>query len=106
MPRYQLTAHFNEDELRKIDDLCIEKGWIKKGKPNHYVFLRTASLSLCEACEKEKKQDEQGRNPSRESPQVTGKTDTSDRNAEQQARPSDLTLPEAANHIEPLDIGL
>jgi hypothetical protein len=111
MPRYALTANFSPGEIADIDNTCKTEGLLKDdGTPNHYAFMRKAAMSYCVACkDKEKKQDEQTRregNPSGESPQTTGKTDTSDGNAEQQVGRLDLTLPEAANHADPDNFGL
>jgi hypothetical protein len=110
MPRYPMTAYFNEQEIGQINQTCTDKGLLKNSKPNHYAFMRLAAMAFCEACKKEKKHDDrkpdsEGKSPG-EGSQTSGKTDSNDRSTEQQAGRADLTLPEATNHFDPDDIGL
>jgi hypothetical protein len=105
MPRYQMTAHFSLPELKNIDDLCQEKGWLKEGKPNHYLFLRKAALAYCESCQKEKKQDErEGTKSTGESLETVGRAK---RETGESSNPSGeaTDIIRAVNHAEADDIG-
>lgn len=98
-----MTTYFNAEEWNVVEALAKAKGI------SRYKLLKDAVMAYCEVCQKEKKQDEprtEGKQL-REIDEAVGDSRQSvgelDRKSEEDKR---FTLPEAANHADPLDIGL